>query len=430
VTPAKSDSARPIVNGGTRPVLLIMSQVYVPDPAAVGQHVADVAEEMARRGWRVVVYCSRRGYDDPSQAFAARETLRGVEARRLPWSSFGKSSIAVRLLGQALFMVQAVWRAIWMRRIDAVLVSTSPPFAGLGGSLVSRLRGVPLTWWVMDINPDQMVTSGRLSATSLVARTFDAMNRMTLRRASHVIVLDRFMRDRILAKLPVEEKTVVIGPWAHEDKLESVPHAVNSFRRERGWADKFVVMYSGNHGFSTPLSTLLAAARQIVDVPELLFVFIGGGVIKKEIDALVARDRPSNIVSLPYQPLDTIRYSLSAADVHVVSIANEGVGVIHPCKIYGAMAVGRPVLALGPRQSHAGDIVAREAIGWTCEHGDVAGLVATLREIVRTPREELEAMGNRAAAAVQGRYSRDQALEAVCSHLSSSVSAVVVETAA
>jgi len=37
------------------PSLLIICQVYPPDPAAVGQHVADVAEEMVRRGWSVRV---------------------------------------------------------------------------------------------------------------------------------------------------------------------------------------------------------------------------------------------------------------------------------------------------------------------------------------------------------------------------------------
>ena len=46
--------------------LLILSQVYVPDPASVGQHLHDFAAEMARRGHDVVVYCSSRGYDDPT----------------------------------------------------------------------------------------------------------------------------------------------------------------------------------------------------------------------------------------------------------------------------------------------------------------------------------------------------------------------------
>ena len=87
--------------------LLVISQVYVPDPAAVGQHLSDLCEEMVRRGWRVVVYAAARGYDDPSVRYPRRETLHGVEIRRLPCSSFGKRSLAVRLAAQLLFLAQA-----------------------------------------------------------------------------------------------------------------------------------------------------------------------------------------------------------------------------------------------------------------------------------------------------------------------------------
>ncbi len=52
-----------------RDTILIISQVYVPDPASVGQHMHDVAREMLSRGWRVVVFTARRGYDDSSQKY-------------------------------------------------------------------------------------------------------------------------------------------------------------------------------------------------------------------------------------------------------------------------------------------------------------------------------------------------------------------------
>ena len=45
--------------------LLVISQMFVPDPASVGQHMADVASEMARRGHRVHVYTANRGYENP-----------------------------------------------------------------------------------------------------------------------------------------------------------------------------------------------------------------------------------------------------------------------------------------------------------------------------------------------------------------------------
>lgn len=396
------------------PKLLIISQVYPPDPAAVGQQIADVAEAMVRRGWQVQVWTAARGYEDPSVRYPREELRAGVRVSRLPWSSFGKGSIAVRLVAQLLFMVQAMLRALVTPAPTAILVSTSPPFAGFGGCVLSLLRRVPLVWWVMDINPDQMVTSGRLSARSLVARMFDWMNRRTLLQSRDVIVLDRFMRDRILQKAAVEKKIHVVPPWPHDNVLADIPHDANPFRRQHGLADSFVVMYSGNHGYSTPLDTLLKAAEQLRQESRLKFVFIGGGVIKKEIDAMVAREAPPNILSLPYQPLADIRYSLSAADVHVVSIANEGVGIVHPCKVYGALAIGRPVIALAPAASYAADILEKHRVGWLIEHGEVDRLVSLLKELLAMPGEELATMGQAAKEAVRECYSRDRLLGRVC----------------
>ena len=81
--------------------LLILSQVYVPDPASVGQHMHDVAAEMARRGFRVIVYTSERGYDDPSVSYPRHEMRDGVEIRRIPLASFGKKTVAHRIAGTA-----------------------------------------------------------------------------------------------------------------------------------------------------------------------------------------------------------------------------------------------------------------------------------------------------------------------------------------
>jgi len=403
--------------------LLIISQVYPPDPAAVGQHIGDVAEEMTRRGATVRVYTAGRGYDDPSVRYPARESRGGVDVRRLPLSSFGKGGIAIRLVAQSLFVGQALLRGLLDPRPDVILVTTSPPFGGFAGSLLAWLRRVPVVWWVMDINPDQMVRSGRLRSSSTAARLFDWMNRFTLRQARDVIVLDRFMRDTILAKADVPHKLHVVPPWAHDNVLEPVAHANNPFRATHGFGDRFVVMYSGNAGYSTPLDTLLEAAKRLAHDDRVLFVFIGGGVVKKQIDDMVARDKPRNIRTFPYQPFDQLRYSLSAADVHVVSVADEAVGVVHPCKIYGALAVGRPVIALASKESHAADIVAVSGGGWVVQHGDVDPLVDLLKRLTEEPKAELDTLGERASMAAKGPYARTQSLNRVCAIIESSARA-------
>jgi colanic acid biosynthesis glycosyl transferase WcaI len=396
-----------------KPTFLIISQVYVPDPASVGQHVADAAGEMARRGYRTIVYASARGYDDPSKRYPARELRNGVEIRRLPLSSFGKSSIAVRLLAQWIFLVQAIVHGLFTRGLCGLMVSTSPPFCGIAGVVIGKLRRVPVKYWLMDLNPDQMVAMGILSERSLAVRIFDAINRAIFRQASDVIVMDRFMGERVARKIDIRAKVETMPPWPHEDQLENVPHAENPFRKQQVPAGKFVLMYSGNHSPANPLKTLLDAADCLRDDPRLLVMCIGGGGGKKEVDDKIAGGA-TNIRSLPYQPFDQIRYSLSAADVHVVSIGDEVVGIVHPCKVYGAMAVSRPILLLGSSPSHISDLIEQHQIGWQVAHGDVENAQAVLRQILSTPPAELRAMGERAAAVVAKTLSKQELMRRFC----------------
>lgn len=388
-----------------RPLILFITQVYVPDPAAVGQQLADAAAELARRGFRVRVLTSANGYDDPSQRYAEHEVIEGVEVTRLPFASFGKSSIAVRLAAQGLFVTQALARAAAMRGLAGLIVSTSPPFCGAAGALLSALRRVPMTYWLMDLNPDQMVSMGLTRAGSIPVRVFDALNRVTLRGASRVVVLDRFMRDRVLEKLPVDEKIAVLPPWPMDDEVSDLPREGNAFRAAHGLGDRFVVMYSGNHSPANPLTTLLDAAERLRDDPRFVFLFVGGGSGKAEVERRI-QGGAGNVVSLPYQPLASLRHSLSAADLHVVTLGDEVVGIVHPCKIYGAMAVSRPLLIFAPSPSHLSDLVDRFQLGFHVRHGEVDGAVAALRAALTLPAEERAAMGHRGAVAVAGELSR------------------------
>ena len=393
-----------------RPTLVVQCQVYLPDPTSVGQHLAGAAEEMVRRGWRVVVLTSREGYDDPSLRYAGRETLSGVEIVRLPWCSFGKGSLLSRLAGGLSFTLQAALWSLALRSIDLVLVSTVPPMAAFAALVTGRFRGVPIKYWVMDLNPDQIVALGLVRPEAWPVRLADWFNRRILSRAADVIVLDRFMAARVNAKLDVSRKLAIIPPWPLDDHLEPVRHDANPFRSAHGLQDKLVVMYSGNHGPNNPLSTILEAAARLQDEPRLLFMFIGGGVGKREVEAL----RLPNVRTLPYQPLETLRHSLSAADLHLVTMGNEVVGIVHPCKLYGAMAVARPILYVGPEESHISDLLRREAFGWALRHGDVEGAVTFFRELLSMPEGERVSRGTRGHSVVQSELSKSILCNRLC----------------
>jgi hypothetical protein len=114
-----------VIRSGAAKTLLLISQVYLPDPASVGQHMSDVAEEMVNRGYRVIVITADRGYDDPSCRYLSREVYAGVEIRRIGLSSFGKHRFPLRVLAAILFTLQAALIGLAMPGLSLVLVSTS-----------------------------------------------------------------------------------------------------------------------------------------------------------------------------------------------------------------------------------------------------------------------------------------------------------------
>jgi hypothetical protein len=377
--------------------------------------MADLATSLARRGRHVVVLTADRGYDDTSVRYARHQiTPAGVEVRRLPHTSFGKATLFHRIAAMLSFIWQAGIQLLLRREVGGIVFSTSPPFVGMLAVAVGAVRRVPTVFWAMDLNPDQLVALGKLSAGGTITRILRFVNRMILRRASAVIALDELMAARIRRQVGAPLAITVIPPWSPDAALAAVPRERNRFRLEHGLANSTVVMYSGNHTPSNPLTTLLEAAVALRECDSMRFVFVGSGTAKQEVEHYVDQYGLDNVLSLPYQPKSTLADSLSAADVHVVSLGTNMAGIIHPCKVYGAMAVGRPILYFGPSPSHVTAILDEWQNGWAMSHGDVQQTVAVLRRIAELKDDTLNAIGQRGRAAMDSNFDPATLCEAVC----------------
>jgi hypothetical protein len=229
------------------------------------------------------------------------------------------------------------------------------------GSLFTRLKGGRLVSWIMDLNPDEAIAAGWLSENSIGERILAARLKSSLDNSERIVALDRFAKQRIVAKGIPEGKVEVISPWSHDDSVRYDSEGRKEFRRAHGLTEKFVVMYAGNHSPCHPLDTLLSAARSLKDRPEIVFCFVGGGSEKKKVEECARANNLENVRLLPYCSLADLSASLSAADLHIIVMGEAFVGIVHPSKIYNILAIGSPFVYIGPEQSHVVDIVSRLA---------------------------------------------------------------------
>ncbi len=385
----RSAGVRPAFAGASRPrstdsakadpplKILIVNQPFYPDVVSTAQHATDLAIALAERGHDVTVIASSRGYDNPQVRFPRTESWRGVRILRLPCTGLGKSAKWRRIVDSLTFMVSCVARMLALKGQDVVLAMTSPPLISFLAALMVPLKARTLVFWAMDVNPDQAIAAGWLRADSLAARMLTWIQIFTLRRAQKTIVLDRFMKERFMAKGIPADKFVVLPPWSH-DVVQFDPAGRTEFRAQHGLTDKFVVMYSGNHSPCHPLDTLLQAAQQLSGHPEIQFCFVGGGSEWVRVQEFARAHQLTNITCLPYQPLEKLGGSLSAADLHVVVMGDAFRGIVHPCKIYNVITLGTPFLYIGPAESHITDILLEDPgrwRAWTAAHGEVSRVV-------------------------------------------------------
>ncbi len=346
---------------------------------STAQHLTDLATALTARGHDVTVIASDRGYDDPSTRFKRRERWNDVEIIRIPSLSVGKNNRWRRALNFASFLFVCSLRLLALRRFDVVVALTSPPLISFLGALFVKLKGGSFCFWVMDLNPDEAIAAGWLDEKSLTSRALQRMLNYSFNAARRTVVLDRFMKERLVAKGHDPKRITIVPPWSHDDHVQYSAAGREEFRRKHGLAEKFVVMYSGNHSPCHPLDTLLDAARALKQRSETVFCFIGGGSEQVKVRELAVQQGLTNVKCLPYQPLDELSSSLSAADLHVVVMGDEFVGIVHPCKVYNIMSIGAPTLYIGPTPSHVTDIASQQpARFFITTHGDVERVTAAI----------------------------------------------------
>ncbi len=386
--------------------VLILNQTFYPDVVSTAQHAADLASALAGQGHEVTVLASRRGYDNPAAVFAKREQWKGVNIVRIGSTGLGKSTKWRRTVDFASFIANAGFNMLRLGRFDVIVAMTSPPLISFLAALALPLKAGKLVFWCMDLNPDEAIAAGWLKETSLTSRSLSHMLLFSLKRADHIVALDRFMKKRIESKGIPARKIDVIPPWAHDDRVRFDLVGRNAFRARHGLSDKFVVMYSGNHSPCHPLDTVLKAAERLSHRSELVFCFIGGGSEFGKVKNYAREKALNNIICLPYQPIEKLAASLSAADLHLVVMGEPFVGIVHPCKIYNILAANRRFFYIGPRESSITDLISQLSIdrmGGQASHGDVEGTVEQIERLLK-----IESSGSSFASDIASTFSQEK----------------------
>jgi colanic acid biosynthesis glycosyl transferase WcaI len=344
------------------PHLLVVNRFYWPDHSAVSQILTDLCEHAAENGFRVTVITSCMLYDAPRQHLPSRDSRRGVTILRMSTTRRGRNNLPGRALDYLSFHALAFASLLMLvRRGDLVLATTDPPLISLPAAIAARLRGAEFANWLLDVFPEVATALGVRWTGGPIGALLRKIRNVSLRRASANVVISDRMAELMAAEGVRAETLQIIPNWS-ESSVHPIPRGENRLRRDLGLADKFVIGYSGNLGRAHLAESVADLVQRTAGLPDVAWLFIGGGAGLNAVKAAAQRVA-STVVFLPYQPREVLSESLSASDLHLVSLDPACEGLILPSKLYGIMAAGRAVLSLGDRDGAVAREVRRADMG-------------------------------------------------------------------
>jgi colanic acid biosynthesis glycosyl transferase WcaI len=227
--------------------------------------------------------------------------------------------------------------------------------------------------------------------------------------ADRIVVIGERMASEVAKTGASPERIEVIHNWADGVAIQPVDRDANALRRQWDLGSDFVVGYSGNLGRVHEFETMLDAAALLKDDPGIRFVVIGRGPRLQQVKDRVAREGIANVRFEPHQDRDMLGQSLGVADVHLSVLQPGFEGLVHPSKLYGIMAAGRPTIFIGDARGETAAILSATGSGIAVESGDSAGLVAAIK-FMRDREETRLEMGRAARRAFDERYALPIAL--------------------
>jgi glycosyltransferase involved in cell wall biosynthesis len=391
------------VSGSRKPRLLVLNQYYWPGVEATAQLLTELCEALAEDADVTVITGVLHGHEEEPR----RAARHGVEIVRVPSTSFERSRLFARGANYVTYLSNSLVRALRSPRPDIVLCMTDPPIIADVALLVARRYRAPLIVISQDVFPEVAVELKRLE-NPLAVRLLRSLVSLYLCRADRIVAIGDTMRRRLEEKGAPAERVTVIPNWVDTERL-APRDRTNEWATNAGLETKFVVMHSGNVGHAQDLDSLVRAATFLRDLDDLVIFIIGTGARKAELTALAEMLEVDQVRFLYYQSRDALPRSLSAADVHVVGLAPGLAGYVVPSRLYGILAVARPVIVAADAESETAQVVQRVGCGIVVPPGRPELLARAIRD-AHDGKLDLAEMGRRGREWVEREADRSVAM--------------------
>jgi len=378
--------------------VLIISHYFWPEQFRIN----DLARELKMRGHNVSVLTGMPNYPT-GKLFEGygwwkkrHDELDGVPIFRVPMFMRRQGRGWQLALNYFSFVFWGCLLGPWYFRkhhFDVIFVYEPSPFTvGIPAILMRSLKKAPILFWVQDLWPESLEAAGAVRSTAVLAMV-GAMVRWIYRSCDRVLVQSHGFVEPAVKAGASRERIAYFPNWA-----EAIYHPVELPADAPEYEELplgFNVMFAGNLGEAQSLETIVEAANQLRDIPDIHWVIIGDGRrvswLRSEIHTL---GLGANAHFLGRRPLESMPRYFAAADALLVTLKADPVFALTiPSKVQSYLACARPII--GALDGEGADVIQRAGAGLVVGAADAVGLAKAVLSLHAMSAEDRNIMGKR-----------------------------------
>ena len=319
--------------------ILVVCQYYYPEPF----RISDICESLVEMGHDVTVLTGLPNYPEGQVLDGYRngkkrnEVLNGVKVVRSFEIGRGNNKLNL-FLNYLSFALSGSLKAFFMKeKFDVVLVNQlSPVMMGIPAIVYKRKHKKKVLLYCLDLWPDSLAAGG-IKESSMIYMFFMKISKWIYNSADSIAVTSSMFSEYFRTILGVYKKEIHHLPQYAEDLFaESIEVPKNG---------KYHFVFAGNIGDMQSVETIVKAANELRENPNILFHIVGDGSKLEECKLLSKKMELENVIYYGRRPVSEMPYYYGLADAMLITLKNnKAISYTLPGKVQSYMAAGKPII--------------------------------------------------------------------------------------
>lgn len=330
--------------------ILILTQYFPPEVGAPQNRLFELALRLQKEGAEISVLTAMPNYPQmeihPSykgKCFCKNKMEEITVYRSWIYVSKNRDVIS-RLINYFSFVFSSLFFGLFrIKKHDFILCESPPLFLGISAYIIKLFKRSKLIFNVSDLWPESAEKLGIIT-NRFFLNTATKLEEFLYRKSHFITGQTQGIVKNISSRFP--DKKVFWLKNGVDTRFYNSASTYNDWRKKNNFnSTDFLLFYGGIIGIAQALETILYAAKELQNKPEIKFILLGSGPEKEKLQAIQKNHKINNVYFFDAVTKEKMPEIINSIDIAIIPLKKIELfkGAI-PSKIFENLAMKKPLL--------------------------------------------------------------------------------------